>query len=72
MFDLDKTNMTSDDRSRSKMKAWKIYLYVYQIRSFNGADFKNGVYFAKKAFLTSYDLHDRLDLDLRWFKIIAL
>ena len=34
-----------------------IKLWVYDV-----ANFKNGVHFAKKAFLTSHDLHDRLKL----------
>ena len=34
LFDLIMTYMTSDDRGRSKMKALKIYWYVYQIMGF--------------------------------------
>ena len=45
-----------------KWKLWKYTDMYIKLWVFNGADFKNGVHFAKRAFITSHDLHDCLKL----------
>ena len=71
LFDLIMTYMTSDDRSRSKMKALKIYWYVYQITGFQWCWFQKWSPFCKKSLLDLTWPPWPLKIDLRWSIMVA-